>query len=80
MDFRRLAAKQKRIQEWTSAVQRTDVREDLRAEFVELLKEYRNLIAKCWEAEAVAENEASRLKILERRLQQMNEEARFFAA
>jgi len=80
MDNIKFAAKQKRIKQWNEVVQCSVENEELRLKFVNTLKLYRSLIAKCWEAEEVTEHDYNLMLDFERQLEQMNEEARMQVA
>ena len=74
-----LSRKQKRIQEWSSFLQEEKIDEDRRANFVEMLKSYKNLIAKCWESDLISEEDQKRILDWERRLEQCFDDARLVA-
>lgn len=76
MDIKRLSAKQKRIMDWESARAGSEVDPELTLQFKELLKEYRNLLAKCWQEEHFTEPEIAEIENLEARIDQIHEESR----
>ena len=53
--------------------------DSVRLQMSETLKLYRNLIAKCWEDEAVSEDDGGSISTLERQLEQLAEDARLEA-
>ena len=79
MNLSELPRKQKRIQEWSRFLREEKLDEDLRLHFVEKLKSYRNLIAKCWESDSVSDEDQGRISDWERQLEQCFEEARLVA-
>ena len=76
MEMHRLAAKQKRIREWSKALESCVNNEGLRVSIVDTLKNYRNLLAKCWEAGAISSQEQSDVEDLERQLEGLFDELR----
>lgn len=79
MNLRRLAARQKRAQQWSKSVAQGNVREDLRVIFVDTLRRYKNHLAKCWEVQSIDSDEAHILLDLERQLQDLENESRLVA-
>ena len=75
MDLSRLAARQKRLKDWTAFLDQVH-REELRVEILDTLKLYRNQLAKCWEQETVPQEDYKHLFDLERELERLNEKAR----
>ena len=76
MELKLLAKKQKRLLFWTEFVESEVHDEQVRHETLATLKEYRELLARCWEAEAVSEDSQAQLEDLERKLEALNELAR----
>ena len=79
MNLERLAAKQKRIREWSRQVQCGIGNEQLKLSIVDSLKDYRNLLAKCWEKGSLEHQEEKQVDEFERQLEQKFEEARLLA-
>jgi hypothetical protein len=82
-----LTRKQKRIRDWTyclesefsapsSGAPANSEHEAVRIRFTESLRDYKNLIARCWENDSMGEKEAAEIEDLERRLEQLAEDAR----
>lgn len=76
MKLHSFAEKQKRLKSWTTFSQTEVHDESLRLKFVDTLKLYRNLMARCWEQEKITEEDVVELEDLERRLESLNEQAR----
>jgi len=78
MELSNLAPKQKRIKAWTDFLNehRPHLPEELNALYSDTLKEYRNSIARCWEDGEVSVAHTEAISNLERRMEQLNEEAR----
>jgi hypothetical protein len=71
MELRELSRKQKRLNDWSQFLKsETTCTTPLGTQMAELLKRYRNLLARCWEEEFISENEQHALEDLERQLQQ----------
>ena len=76
MDLSRIAAKQKRLKTWTDFAHSDVQCEALKLKILDSLKDYRNLLAKCWENSAVSDIDMTKLEGLERELSDLNEQAR----
>ena len=76
MDKTRLAACQKRLKTWQEFLDSHYVADNVRTKTIDLMKEYRNLLTKCWENDAISSNDLESLTNLERRLESLNEHAR----
>ncbi len=79
MDMSRLSAEEKRLRDWQHFVQTEEIDDDVKQEFRETLKAFRNLLAKIWEQESVSEDDVNNLGDMRRRLTQLMEEARLHA-
>jgi hypothetical protein len=80
MNFNRLSAKQKRALQWTTSAANGDVREDLRVTFVTTLQQYKEQLAKCWEADSINDEQAQQIVDLERQLEELESESRLRAS
>lgn len=79
MDKSLISAKQKRLKEWTRLYEGADPG-PYRLKFLEALKSYRNLLAKCWETECVRSENLDQISDLERRLSQLADDLRLRSA
>jgi hypothetical protein len=76
MDLSRLTAKNKRYLDWLRYTNEELNDPSLRAPTLTLLEEFRTLIQRCWTAGKVTDQDSAALADLERRLEQLNQEAR----
>jgi hypothetical protein len=76
MDLSRLTAKNKRYLDWLSYTNEELKDPSLREPTLALLAQYRSLIQQCWTAGKVSESDAAAIADLERKLEQLNQEAR----
>lgn len=78
MELTDLARKQKRLQHWTRRLERGEkfLDEELRARFFEVLRCYRNLLAKVWEHAEISQEDSDHLVDLERRLEELDWDTR----
>lgn len=72
----RLAARQKRASDWDNFLQ-TEVQDpEVKEKTAETLKQYRALLARCWEENRITGGEEQQIRDFERQLEFLNEEAR----
>ncbi|MCB0317819.1 MAG: hypothetical protein KDD56_03620 [Bdellovibrionales bacterium] len=71
-----LAAKQKRLLSWAEFTEKNVKSIDLKLKIGDALKDYRNLLAKCWENRDASDSDLEKISSLERELSMLNEEAR----
>ena len=76
MEYLDLAEKQKRLKSWTDFAHSDVQCEALKLKMLASLKDYRNLLAKCWENRAASQADKDKLCSLERELSSFSEEAR----
>lgn len=77
MELSELAKKQKRIKDWADFIAEGGVQDPgMRAEINSILGEFKKALARCWEAKQISSADALLIADYERRLQQLNEEAR----
>lgn len=77
MELSELAKKQKRIKDWADFIADGGVQDaGMRAEITSILGEFKKALARCWEAKQISDADALLIADYERRLQQLNEEAR----
>lgn len=76
MELATLAAKQRRIKDWTDFIVTEVKSEKLKERMTSTLNSYKELVTQCWKASAISADDASKLADLERRLVQLDEEAR----
>jgi len=76
MDLSQLAAKQKRVKDWSNFLENEVQPSDLKGRTASKLKEYRNLLARCWQDQEISEKDELAILSLERDLVRLNEEAR----
>lgn len=79
MDMTSLTSKQKRLNDWMLALKEPFPTDALRLKVEDTLKLYRNVLAKCWEANALTSEDEATIEDLERQLEELNNEARLFA-
>ena len=79
MDLRSLTRKQKRLKDWTNFLEQEVVDDATRVSLTNELKNYRNLLAKVWEEERVSEEDEASIDDLERRIEQLADDARLLA-
>jgi hypothetical protein len=75
-DISRIAAKQKRASDWANFIEREVVDPAVKSSVQKDLSEYRALLKRCWEKNEVTAADVAALENLERRLEELNEEAR----
>ncbi len=75
-DLSRLAAKQKRLKDWSRFTKQEVVDAGLRSTIDASLKQFRDALATCWDAGSVSEEMAKHIENLERSLEELNEAAR----
>ena len=77
MELSQLAKKQKRIKDWSDFIADGGVQPAaLKQEMLSTLNEFKKVLARCWEAQAISAQDERTISDFERRLQQFNEEAR----
>lgn len=76
MKLSALAARQKRLKFWNTFVKEQVQDKTLRLTYVDQLKLYRNLLARCWEHGQITQADERELDDLERRIEDLNEQAR----
>jgi hypothetical protein len=76
MNLATIAAKQKRVKDWSEALETMVQDSDLREKTRLVLKQYQNLLMRCWDAQLVSDSESAQLQDLERELERLNEVAR----
>jgi hypothetical protein len=79
MELATLAAKQKRVKDWLEFARVGIPDEQLRTATLAAADELSRVLVACWKAGAISPDEASRIGDLERRLEQLNEDARLAA-
>lgn len=79
MDLSSLTAKQKRLFDWTQSLSTPFPTDALRLKMEDTLKLYRNVLAKCWEAETITSDDEATINDLERQLEELSDEARLLA-
>lgn len=79
MKLSSLASKQKRAKDWEEFVKTEEVSEELCARTVEAVRDFRAVLARCWEKREITEADAAEIADRERRLEILNEEARLVA-
>lgn len=79
MELSALAAKQKRLKDWQEFAKVGIPDESLRAKTLAAAQELSGVLTACWKAGAISAEEAQRIGDLERRLEQLNEDARLAA-
>ena len=70
-----ISKKQKRLQYWNKFIENKLISEKNKLIIKDLLVEYKNLLAKCWENEDASSLDLENIKNLERKIEQANEEA-----
>jgi len=79
MKLATLAARQKRAKDWEEVIATEKLSEDLKDRMGQTLREYRELLVKCWDQQNVSVEDEIRAKDLERRLQELHGESRLVA-
>ncbi|MCB0320699.1 MAG: hypothetical protein KDD60_07205 [Bdellovibrionales bacterium] len=79
MQFHTLSRKQKRLNFWTQFLEHEVHNDSLRLNMSDELKVLRNLLARCWEAQSVSNEDLSSIVDQERKLEQLAQEARLSA-
>lgn len=74
-----ISRKQKRLQTWSRHAAEQGISEPTRQRFFDLLKLYRNTLARCWEDAEPAEDELLKLEDLERQLEALHAASRHIA-
>ena len=72
-----LTEKQHRIAAWSRYIKENTSSPKIQVHFAELLQSYKNLIASCWESDAVNPKQADEILELETKLEQAFEESRY---
>jgi len=80
MDLQELSRKQKRLHDWSQFLKDDAEEYSLRIQMAELLKRYRNILARCWEEEFISENQKKTIEDLERQLEQTMNDLRLAAS
>jgi hypothetical protein len=75
-DISRIAAKQKRANDWAKFIDQEVVEPALKVSVQKDLSEYRSILTRCWERNEVSSQDQAALENLERRLEELNEAAR----
>ncbi|MBX7137838.1 MAG: hypothetical protein K1X83_07620 [Oligoflexia bacterium] len=76
MDISVLAAKQKRLKDWTLFLESEVTDPKMRERIEQALRSFANTLFRCWDKGAIDQADAEQLGDLERILEQLNEEAR----
>jgi hypothetical protein len=76
MDLATISAKQKRVKDWMEGLETTVQDRNLREKTADVLKQYRSVLFRCWDAQAINATDAQQIADLERQLERLNEEAR----
>lgn len=79
MDLRSLTRKQKRLKDWTAYLESEVSDKATKLSMTEELKLYRNLLAKVWEEEKITEEDQAEIEDLERKIEQLADDARLLA-
>lgn len=79
MKLATLAARQKRAKDWEEVIATENLSASLKDRMTTTLREYRELLVKCWEQQNVSVEDEIRAKDLERRLQELHGETRLVA-
>lgn len=79
MNLASLAAKQKRIKDWSSFFDSEVSDTELKREFGRVLTTYRHMLLKLWETQGINPTDEKQILDLERRLEGFMEEARLLA-
>ena len=77
MELSQLAIHQKRIKDWSDFIAEGGVQSaQLKEEILSTLTQFKKVLARCWEAKTISSQDEAEISDFERRLQQLNEEAR----
>lgn len=77
MELSQLAIKQKRVKDWADFISEGGAQSPaLKEEIIATLGQFKKVLARCWEAQQISAQDESEMLDFERRLQQLNEEAR----
>ena len=75
-DLSRLAAKQKRLKDWTLFANNEVSDQQLKQRTTRALAQFQQALSSCWEKNEVTASDIQRIEDLERQLEQLNDEAR----
>ncbi len=78
MELTKLAEKQKRLRTLQQLCNQEVKNEELRSEFVKVLKVYGRLLADCWERNEITAADVARMEDVERQLDRLHGLARAF--
>lgn len=76
MDIARLAAKQKRAEDWDKYSQENVKDPELKNQISQCLIKFRAVLVQCWKSQAVSPADSATIADLERQLEELNELAR----
>lgn len=76
MDLTAIAAKQKRLRDWSEFLETKGLPERLRQRVSTTLELYRKVLFECWESKQISPDSAFKIADLERTLEDLNEEIR----
>ena len=77
LELSRLAAKQKRLQDWRKFLSQGSVQpEELKQRTNKVLEDYAAVLEHCWEEKNLTDENLKKIDDLERQLEELNEEAR----
>lgn len=76
MLLKEIATKQKRLKDWKDWLEHETQDPQIRRLTGDALKEYSDLLFRCWELGQISAADGTKLQDLERKLEQLNEEAR----
>lgn len=76
MELSSFAARQKRARDWEAFAREQCQDPAIQTEIIAAVREYRLALTQCWEEQRVSPEAAAKIADLERRLTQLNEEAR----
>ena len=77
MELDILAAKQKRLRDWSNFLKEQPVKYEVKVKTQALLELYARALYDCWKKRSLDQSDIFKLDDYERQLEQLNEEARF---
>lgn len=79
MDLSTLAAKQKRVRDWSEFLFTDGLDESLRLELGTTLELYKKVLVSCWERQTISADDQRLMASYERQLEELNDRVRLSA-
>lgn len=76
MSLKELSVKQKRLKDWKYWLEHETQDPEIKQQTAQTLKSYSELLFNCWDKGEISQGDHAKFEDLERKLEQLNEEAR----